>query len=55
MIGWHCVVKVCRFRIGDRCFLGPGAKLLSSTYDYNGVYTTQMLLRVPIILSMEIS
>jgi galactoside O-acetyltransferase len=44
VIGWHCVVEGgADIRIGDRCFLGPGAKLLSSTYDYNGVYTTQML------------
>ncbi|MCM1955884.1 acyltransferase [Bacteroides uniformis] len=44
IIGWHCVVEgganIC---IGDRCFLGPGAKLLCSTYEYDGVFTSQLL------------
>lgn len=29
--------------IGDRAFLGPGSKLLSSTYDLQGFYTSQLL------------
>ena len=30
-------------KLGDRVFLGPGSKLLSSTYDFNGLYTSQLL------------
>lgn len=44
VIGWHCVIEGgADIRIGDRVFLGPGAKLLSSTYEYNGYFTSQFL------------
>lgn len=43
-IAWHTVIEGgANIRIGDRVFLGPGAKLLSSTYKYNGVYTSQFI------------
>ena len=41
-ISWFCVIeggaKVC---IGDRVFLGPGSKVLSSTYELNGYYAIE--------------
>lgn len=44
IITWHCVIEgECHVEIGDRCFLGPGSKLLSSTYEYQGYYTSQHL------------
>lgn len=43
-ITWHCVLEGgANIRLGDRVFLGPGSKLLSSTYDFNGLYTSQLL------------
>ena len=43
-ITWHCVLEGgANIKLGDRVFLGPGAKLLSSTYDFNGIYTSQLL------------
>lgn len=43
-ITWHCVIEGgANIKIGDRCFLGPGAKILSSTYDFHGLYTSQFL------------
>lgn len=43
-VTWHCVIEGgANIKIGDRCFLGPGAKLLSSTYDFHGLYTSQFL------------
>ncbi len=43
-ITWHCVLEGgANIRIGDRVFIGPGSKLLSSTYDFNGLYTSQIL------------
>lgn len=44
VIGWHCVIEGgANIKIGDRVFLGPGAKLLSSTYEYDGFFTSQFL------------
>lgn len=43
-IAWHCLIEgQANVTIGDRCFLGPGTKLLSSTYEYNGYYTSEHL------------
>ena len=43
-IGWHCVIEGgAHVEIGDRCFIGPGTKVLSSTYEYNEYYTSQFL------------
>lgn len=43
-ITWHCVIEgQANVEIGDRCFLGPGSKILSSTYEFHGYYTSQHL------------
>lgn len=43
-IAWHCVIEGgANIQIGDRVFLGPGSKLLSSTYEFNEFYTSQLL------------
>lgn len=43
-ITWHCVLEGgANIRLGDRVFMGPGAKLLSSTYDISDYYTSQLL------------
>lgn len=44
IIAWHCVVEGhANIKIGNRCFLGPGSKLLSSTYEFNGFYANEHL------------
>lgn len=44
MIAWHCVIEgEANIEIGDRCFLGPGCKILSSTYEIDGYFTSQSL------------
>lgn len=44
IITWHCVVEGgANISIGDRVFMGPGSKLLSSTYELQGYYTSQFL------------
>jgi len=41
-IAWHSVIEgMAHVEIGDRCFLGPGSKILSSTYEFQGYYTTE--------------
>lgn len=41
-ITWHCLVEgAAHVEIGDRCFIGPGTKILASTYEFNGYYTTE--------------
>lgn len=41
-ITWHSVIEgQANVEIGDRCFLGPGTKILGSTYEFNGYYTTE--------------
>ena len=43
-ITWHCCVEGASFvHIGDRCFLGPGTKILGSTYKFDGYYSVQHL------------
>lgn len=43
-IAWQCVIEgEAHVEIGDRCFLGPGVKILSSTYEFQGYYTSQHL------------
>ena len=44
IITWHCLVEGrAKVYIGDRCFVGPGSKFLSSTYKLNGYYTCEFL------------
>lgn len=43
-ITWQCVLEGwANIKIGDRCFLGPGTKVLGSTYEFNGYYTSEHL------------
>lgn len=43
-ITWQCVIEgASHVEIGDRCFLGPGTKILGSTYEFQGYYTSQHL------------
>lgn len=45
-ITWQCVIEgASHVEIGDRCFLGPGTKILGSTYEFQGYYTSQHLPR----------
>ena len=44
VIAWHTVIEGgANIVLGDRVFLGPGSKLLSSTYDLQGFYSSQLL------------
>ena len=44
VIGWHTVLEGGgNIVLGNRVFLGPGSKLLSSTYDLHGFYSSQLL------------
>lgn len=41
-ITWNCVIEGgASTYIGDRVFLGPGAKVLNSTYELNGYYAIE--------------
>lgn len=41
---WYVLIEGgAKTRIGDRVFLGPGTKLLTSTYKINGYYTVEHL------------
>jgi len=43
-ITWQAVIEGnAKAFIGDRCFVGPGAKLLTSTYELNGYYANEKL------------
>lgn len=43
-ITWHCLIEGgAKTYIGDRVFLGPGSKLLTSTYELNGFYSVEHL------------
>lgn len=44
LIAWQSVIEGASWvEIGDRCFLGPGTKILGSTYEFQGYYTSQHL------------
>lgn len=44
IITWHCLVEGrAKTFIGDRCFIGPGSKLLTSTYSIKGYYSCEFL------------
>lgn len=44
LITWHCLIEGgANTIIGDRVFVGPGTKLLTSTYKFNGYYTNEFL------------
>lgn len=41
-ITWFCLIEGgANVKIGDRVFIGPGSKLLSSTYELNGYYAIE--------------
>ena len=43
-ITWHCLIEGNGVAIlGNRVFLGPGTKILTSTYKLNGCYGTELL------------
>ncbi|MCK9627023.1 MAG: acyltransferase [Bacteroidales bacterium] len=43
-ITWHCIIEGgAKTFIGDRVFIGPGSKLLTSTYELNGFYSVEHL------------
>lgn len=44
IVTWHCVIEGgAKTFIGDRVFIGPGTKILTSTYKFNGYYTNEFL------------
>lgn len=44
IITWQCVIEGrAKTLIGDRVFIGPGTKILTSTYEFNGYYTCELL------------
>ena len=44
IITWQCLIEGrMHTRIGDRVFIGPGTKILSSTYKFQGFYTCEFL------------
>ena len=44
IITWQCLIEGgASTIIGDRVFIGPGTKLLTSTYAFNGYYTNEFL------------
>ena len=44
IITWQCLIEGrMHTRIGNRCFIGPGTKILSSTYKFQGYYTCEFL------------
>ena len=43
-IMWHCLIEGgAKVKIGNRVFVGPGTKILSSTYKFNEFYTAEFL------------
>lgn len=43
-ITWHVLIEGASYvHIGDRCFIGPGTKILGSTYEFHGYYSVQHL------------
>lgn len=44
IITWQCLIEGrMKTIIGNRCFIGPGTKILSSTYKFQGFYTCEFL------------
>ena len=44
MITWHSVIEGGGVTtIGDRCFIGPSSKLLTSTYEFDGLYASEFI------------
>ena len=44
IITWQCLIEGrMHTRIGDRVFIGPGTKILSSTYKFHSFYTCEFL------------
>lgn len=44
IITWHCLIEGgAKTVIGNRVFIGPGSKLLTSTYELNGYYANEFL------------
>lgn len=44
MITWHAVIEGGgTTKIGDRCFIGPSSKLLTSTYEFDGLYAAEFI------------
>ena len=44
MITWHVVIEGGgKTKIGDRCFIGPGSKLLTSTYEFDGLFAAEFI------------
>ena len=41
-VTWNCIIEGgANTKIGDRVFLGPGTKILTSTYELNGYYAIE--------------
>lgn len=44
MITWQCIIEGgAETYLGDRVFVGPGTKILTSTYEINGFYGNEFL------------
>lgn len=44
MITWHVVIEGGgETKLGDRCFIGPSTKLLTSTYEFDGAYAAEFI------------
>lgn len=42
IVTWHCLIEGgANTNIGDRVFIGPGSKILTSTYELNGYYSIE--------------
>ena len=44
MIAWQTIIEGGgKTRIGDRVFVGPGTKILTSTYEFEGLYAAEFI------------
>ena len=44
MITWHTLIEGgANTKIGDRVFVGPGTKILTSTYEIHGLYSAEFI------------
>lgn len=44
MITWHALIEGgANTKIGDRVFVGPGTKILTSTYEIHGLYSAEFI------------